>query len=82
MNTTRSKMSRTTAKVGMLVLGFTFVVCGALVGADPELGLGARVAMAAMLMLAGVASLVKALVLETDVPVRVRHRSARADSRQ
>lgn len=75
-----SKMSRTTMKVGMLVLGFTLVVSGVLVGGDAELDLRVRLVVAAILMLGGIASMVRALVFETDAPVR--HRAAGAGSRR
>jgi hypothetical protein len=74
-----SGMSRTTAKIGMLILGFTLAVSGFLVYADPELRMAPKLAFAAMLVLAGIASMVKALLLETSAPIR--HRATGVGSR-
>ncbi len=74
-----SNMSRTTTKVGLIVLGFAMAVTSMLVAVDPELGLGARIVLAGALLLGGLAFMVKALVFDTDPPIR--HRAERSGSR-
>jgi len=74
-------MSRTTAKIGLFVLGFVLSISALLVVVDPELGVTVRRVLAGGLMLAGIASMVKALVLGTDAPP-ARHRAAGVGSRR
>lgn len=75
-----SMMSRTTARLGVFGFGFVITVCGLLNIVDPEPGTAPRPWLAGVLMLAGVASMVKSfgMMREERPKKRVeRHASAK-----